>query len=64
MAEAKAREVARMEEEERERRRQRGGAGGGGSMTEEGIRWQMKIQEDVSYIDVFLDAAVMPLLKK
>lgn len=53
-----------MEEEERERRRRRGGAGGGGSMTEEGIRWQMKIQEDVSYIDVFLDAAVMPLLKK
>ena len=47
LAEARQREAARMEEEEKERKRRAGGAGGE-DMTEEGMRWQMQIQEDVS----------------
>lgn len=57
LAEVRQREVVRMEEEERERKRREnkggvGGIGGGGEgeMTEEGMRWQMQIQEDVSFI--------------
>ena len=50
-AEARQREAVRTEEEERERRRREDmglkGLGDEG-MTEEGIRWQMQIQEDVS----------------
>mmetsp|Transcript_28097 Transcript_28097/g.67685 ORF Transcript_28097/g.67685 Transcript_28097/m.67685 type:complete len:298 (+) Transcript_28097:117-1010(+) len=45
LAEARQREAARMEEEEKERKRRAGGAGGE-DMTEEGMRWQMQIQED------------------
>ncbi len=49
LAEARQREALRMEEEEKERKRRgdRGGLGGE-DMTEEGMRWQMQIQEDVS----------------
>lgn len=55
LAEVKQRELVRMEEEEKERkRRENAGLGGGiggvmggeGKMTEEGMRWQMQIQED------------------
>lgn len=51
LAEARVREAARAEEEERERKRVLGGAnglGGGEGMTEDAMRWQMQIQEDVS----------------
>lgn len=55
LAEVNQRELVRMEEEEKERkRRENAGLGGGiggvmggeGKMTEEGMRWQMQIQED------------------
>jgi len=48
LAEVRQREVVRMEEEERERRRREENKGGVGEeeMTEEGMQWQMQIQED------------------
>ena len=46
VAEAKQREAVRMEEEERERKRR---GMGGEDATEEGMRWQMQIHEDVSF---------------
>jgi len=45
LAEVRQREMGRMEEEERERKRREKGVGGE-EMTEEGMRWQMQIQED------------------
>ena len=55
LAEARQREAVRMEEEEKERKRRgdRGGLGGD-DMTEEGMRWQMQIQEDVSVLFYFV----------
>jgi len=44
LAEVRHREVARMDEEEKERKRRE--KGGADEMTEEGMRWQMQIQED------------------
>jgi len=55
LAEARQREAVRMEEEEKERKRRGNmGQGEGDTMTEEGKRWQMQIQEDVS-LSVFYD---------
>ena len=59
LAEVKQRELVRMEEEEKERKRREqlgGGLGGAeGEMTEEGMKWQMQIHEDVSiYLDTFV----------
>lgn len=49
LAEAKQREVVRMEEEEKERKRRGDTAGGlGGDMSDSAMRYQMQIHEDVS----------------
>lgn len=61
LAEARVRE-ARMEEERRAIERNSRGSGrsgsggfvGGGDMTDEGMRWQMQIQEDVSFNCLFV----------
>lgn len=54
LAEARQREAVRMEEEEKERKRRGnnndGFGGSGEDMSEGAMRWQMQIQEDVSYV--------------
>ena len=56
LAEARQREAVRMEEEEKERKRRGnnndGFGGSGEDMSEGAMRWQMQIQEDVSYVFV------------
>ena len=56
LAEARQREAVRMEEEEKERTRRGnnndGFGGSGEDMSEGAMRWQMQIQEDVSYLHV------------
>ena len=56
LAEARQREAVRMEEEEKERKRRGnnndGFGGSGEDMSEGAMRWQMQIQEDVSYLHV------------
>mmetsp|Transcript_28983 Transcript_28983/g.61720 ORF Transcript_28983/g.61720 Transcript_28983/m.61720 type:complete len:300 (-) Transcript_28983:243-1142(-) len=45
LAEVRQREAVRMQEDEKERKRREKGPGGE-DMTEEGMRWQMQVQED------------------
>ena len=66
LAEARQREAVRMEEEEKERKRRGnnndGFGGSGEDMSEGAMRWQMQIQEDVSYLLLILTNQFMVLL--